>query len=56
MVHRWEQFSNRKKVDGIHSNLPDPNHRSKKPILRDFGPNTKLITFTRALEIGQRRS
>ena len=27
-----------KKAGGIHSNLPDPSHRSKKPTPKDFGP------------------
>lgn len=49
MVYRWEQFSNRKKADGIHSNLPDPNHRSKKPTLRDFGPKHQADNLHQSL-------
>ena len=39
MIHRWEQFYERRKKPGrIGSDLPDLSHRSKKPTPRDFCP------------------
>ena len=49
MIYRWKQFSDRKKADGIPSNLPDPNLRSHKPTLRDFGPKCQADNLHQSL-------